>query len=104
MVKNKLENGITIRCKALASLPTRMVILIMGTLRVITKKDMEHMSGQVETGSQGNIYKMPKKVTEYSHGLMEIYIKDNGNKIIEKDMHISNGLMAMNIMDSGKMI
>jgi len=104
MVKNKSENGISIKCMALASLPIRMVILIMGTSRVITKKDMELISGLVETDLQGNTYKMPKKVTEYSHGQMEIYIKDNGNKIIEKVMHISNGLMAINITDSGKMI
>ena len=52
MVKNKSENGISIKCMALASLPIRMVILIMGTSRVITKKDMELISGLVETDLQ----------------------------------------------------
>ena len=48
MVVAKEESGIRVNYMALPRLHMQMVTLIGGNARMITRKDMEHMSGLVE--------------------------------------------------------
>ena len=50
-----------------------------------TTKDMEHMSGLVETDTSANGRRMSNTGMEYSDGLKDMYTMDNGNKIRKID-------------------
>jgi hypothetical protein len=71
---------------------------------MVRRKDMEHLSGLVETDTLGSGCRVSSTGMEYSDRLMELYIKDNTNKIISKVMHIADGQMALSIMDSKRII
>ncbi len=66
---------------ALPRLHMIMVSLIGGNTRIITRKDMEHMSGLMEGDTLGSSCRISNTAMEYSHGQVEMYIKDNGNMI-----------------------
>ena len=104
MVKSKEENGIRINYMVLPRLHIMMVALIGGNTRMVKRKDMEHMSGLMETDTLGNSCRVSSTGVEYSDGQVDLYIKDNGNKIKEKVMHIAGGQVGKSIMDSLRMI
>ncbi len=80
------------------------VALIGGNARMVTRKDMEHLSGLVEADTLGSGCRMPSTGMEYSDGLVELCIKDNTNKMIEKVMDITGIQLAKSIMDSTRLI
>ena len=104
MVIRQEESIIRINYMALSRLHLQMVALIGGNTRIITVKDMEHMSMLMETDTLGSGCRMSNTGMEYSDGQVEMYIKDNGNKIILKVMDIKGGVMAASIMDSTRTI
>ena len=53
-VRSKSENGISIKNMAAQRWNFQMVALIRGNSRMATGKDMEHMSGLMETDTLGN--------------------------------------------------
>ena len=71
---------------------------------MVTRKDMEHLSGLMETDTLGSGCRMTSTGMEYTDGQMDLYIKDNTNKVIEKVVHIKGWQVATSIMDSGRMI
>ncbi len=77
MVNNKEESFIRINYMALPSLHLMMVALIGGNRRMVTRKDMEHMSGLVEADTSVSGCRVTSTGMEYSDGQMEMYIKDN---------------------------
>ena len=91
MVKRKEESGIRINYMALPRLHMLMVALIGGNSRMVTRKDMEHLSGLTERDTLGSGYRVTCTGMEYTHGQVEMYIKDNGNKIKKMVMDITSG-------------
>ncbi len=82
----------------------KVATLIGGNSRMVTRKDMEHLSGLMERDTLGSGCRMTNTGMEYSDGQLEMYIKDNSNKIKEKVMHITGGQMARSIMESSRMV
>ena len=87
---------------ALPRLHLQVATLIGGNTRIVREKDMEHMSGLMETDTLGSTCRMSNTAMEYSHGQMELYIKDKTNKVKEKVMDITGGQMAMNTAETGR--
>ncbi len=104
MVIRKEESGVRINYMVLPRLHMKMVTLIGGNSRMVTRKDMEYLSMLMERDTLGSRCKIADTGMEYTDGLMEMYIKDNTNKIIEKVMHIEGWQVATSIMDSSRMI
>ncbi len=104
MVIRKEQSFIRINYMALSRLHLQVVALIGGNTRMVTRKDMEHMSGQIKRDTLGSGCRVTCTGMEYSDGQVEVYIKDNTNKIIEKVMHIEGWQAATSIMDSGRMM
>ncbi len=100
----KEKSGIRINYMVLPRLHMQMVTLFGGNARIITRKDMEHMSGLMETDTLGSGCRMSDTAMEYKQGQMEVDIKDNGNKVLKKVMHIKGGQVALSIMDSTRII
>ena len=82
----------------------QVAAVIQANSRMATTKDMEHLSGLVETDTSGNGCRMSNKGMDYSDVLKDIYTMDNGNKIRKMAMDILGGQMVTNTMDSTKMI
>jgi hypothetical protein len=104
MVIRKEESFIRTNYMALARLHMKVVALIGESSRMVKRKDMEHMSGLMETDTLGNSWRMFHMGMEYTDGQVELYIKDNINKIKEMVMDITGGQVATSIMDSTRMI
>jgi hypothetical protein len=82
----------------------QVAAVIQANSRMGTTKDMEHMSGLVETDTSGNGLRMSNTGMEYSDELKDMYTMDNGNKIRKMAMDILDGKMVTNTMGSTKMI
>ena len=59
----------------------QMATVIGGRTRIIRRKDMEYMSGQMETDTSGNGCRVTCTAMEYADITVEMYTMDNGNKI-----------------------
>ncbi len=59
---------------ALPRLQLQVVALIGGNSRIVREKDMEHLSGLVETDTLGSTCRMSNTAMEYTHGQVEVYI------------------------------
>jgi hypothetical protein len=88
----------------LPRLQMKMVTLIGGNSRMVTRKDMEHVSMLMEADTLGSGCRVTCTGMEYTDGHMELYIKDNSNKIKEKAMDITGMQLAASIMDSSSII
>jgi urate oxidase len=104
VVTSKEESFMLINYMALPRLQMKMVTLIGGNTRIVSWKDMEHMSLLVETDTLANTCRLTFTGMEYSDGQVEEYIKDNGHRVKEKVMHITSLMMAQSIMVSSRMI
>jgi hypothetical protein len=71
MVRKILENIILINLMAVERWKVQMVTGIGGNSRMITGKDMEHMSGLMERDISGNTCRVRSTGMEYTDGLME---------------------------------
>ena len=82
----------------------QVVTVIGGNIRMVRKKDMEHISLLVDTDTLGNTIKESDKGTEYTDGQMEECIKENSNRVKAMVMAISGIKMAMNISENTRMV
>jgi hypothetical protein len=80
-----------------------MVTVIGGNSRMVRRKDMEHLSGLMDTDTSGNSWMMSSTSMEYKDGLMEEYITESGNRIRWMGKDITGGQVAMNIGESTRM-
>ena len=81
-----------------------MATAIGGNTRIISGKDMEHLSMLMETDTWGNTCRVANTGMEYTEIQMEMHIMDSRNKKRKMVTDISGGLVATNTMDSTKMI
>ena len=93
MVIRKEESGIRMNYMALPRLHMMMVALIGGNTRMITGKDMEHLSGLVETDTSGSTCRVTDTGMEYTDGQMEQSIMDSGNRVTRMVTDIIRVLM-----------
>ena len=70
-----------------------MVTVIGGNTRMARRKDMEHMSGQVEADTSGSTCRVSITGMEYTDGKMEESIMDSGNWIRRMVTDIGSVLM-----------
>ncbi len=104
IVISKEESGIRVNYMVLPRLHLKMVTLIGGNARMVSMKDMEHLSLLMERDTLGSGCRVTCTGMEYTDGKMELYIKDNTNKVKVKVMHIAGGQVVKSIMDSTRMI
>ena len=81
----------------------QMVKSIGGNSTMTTGKDMQHLSGLMETDTSGSGCRVTNTGMEYTDTQMEQYIMDSGNRIRGLVTHIGGMLMAQNTMDHGRM-
>jgi hypothetical protein len=104
VVRKILQNIIFINYMAVERGNMQMVTRIGGNSRIITRKDMEHMSGLVEADILGSGCRVRNTGMEYTDGRVDHYIMDSGKRISRMVMDIRGMMMAQNIMDSGRMV
>jgi hypothetical protein len=80
-----------------------VVTVIGGNIRMIRKKDMEHLSGLMDTDTLGKTSRVTCTGTEYTGGQMEECIKENTNRVKKMVMGISGIKLAMNITENTRM-
>ena len=66
MVRNIKENGILINYMARPSLHIQMAAVIGGSLRITSRKDMEHTGGLLERDTRGNGTRVRNTGMEYT--------------------------------------
>jgi hypothetical protein len=71
----------------------QMVAVIGENSRMATGKDMEHMSGLMETDTSGRGCRISNTGMEYTDGQMEESIMDSGNRVITMVTDILRVLM-----------
>ena len=81
MVRKILQNIILINYMAVERGNMQMVTVIGGNSRMKTGKDMEHLSGLMETDTSGSGCRISDTGMEYTDGQMEESIMDSGNRI-----------------------
>jgi hypothetical protein len=91
VVKSKQENGIWINYMGLPSVHIQMVRVIGGIIRIIKRKDMDHITGLMEGDTRGNTSRVTVTGMEYTDGQVEQYIMGNGNRIRKMVMAIIGG-------------
>jgi hypothetical protein len=104
VVKSKQENGIWINYMGLPSVHIQMVTVIGGRIRIITRKDMDQLTGMMERDTRGNSSRVSNVGMEYTDGQMEKYIMGNTNMITKMVMAIIGGHLAMNTTESSRMM
>jgi hypothetical protein len=102
-VRNKQENTIWVYYMGLPSVHFQMVTVIGGNIRIITEKDMDHFTGQVERDTRGNTSRVRVTGMEYADTQMEQYIMGKTNREREMVMAIIGGQMEMNTTESSRM-
>ena len=55
----------------------QVATVIGGNARIITRKDMEYMSGLMETDTSGNTCRVSNTAMEYTDIAVEMYTMDN---------------------------
>jgi acylphosphatase len=88
----------------LPSVHIQLVTVIGGNIRIITGKDMDHFTGQVETDSRGNSSRVSGTGMEYADGQVEQYIMGDSNRVIAMVMAIIGIQMEMNTTESTRMM
>jgi hypothetical protein len=88
----------------LPSVHIQMVKVIGGRIRIITRKDMDQVTGLMEGDTRGNTSRMSGTGMEYTDGKMEQYIMGNTNREREMVMAILGGQMAMNTTESSRIV
>ncbi len=86
------------------SVHIQMATVIGGTIRIATRKDMEHTSGLMETDTRGNSRRGRVTGMEYTHGQMEECIMENKNRTREMVMAVTGFHLVMNTTESGRMV
>jgi hypothetical protein len=81
-----------------------MVTVIGGNVRIITTKDMDHITGLMDRDTRGNSSRRSVTGMEYTDGQMEQYIMGNKNRIRKMVMAIIGIHLAMNTTESTRMI
>jgi hypothetical protein len=104
MERSILENTIWINYMGLPSVHFQMVRVIGGNIRIITRKDMDHFTGQVERDTRGNTSRRRVTGMEYADTQMEQYIMGNTNRERKMVMAIIGGQMEMNTTESSRMV
>jgi hypothetical protein len=104
VVRIKKENGIWINYMGLPSVHFQVVTVIGGNLRIITRKDMDHITGQVDRDTRGNGSRRRVTGMEYTDGQVEQYIMGNTNRIRKIVMAIIGIHLAMNTTESTRMM
>jgi hypothetical protein len=104
VVKIKQENGIWIYYMGLPSVHFQMVTVIGGNIRIITRKDMDHITRLVDRDTRGNSSRVRVTGMEYADTLVEKYIMGNKNRIRKMVMAIIGGQMEMNTTESSRMV
>jgi hypothetical protein len=104
MERNMLENGILINYMGLPSVHIQMVAVIGGNIRIITRKDMDHFTGQLDRDTRGNSSRVRIRGMEYTDGQMEQYIMGNKNRERKMVMGIIGIHLAMNTTESTRMV
>jgi hypothetical protein len=103
MVTKIMENGILIRDVGVIRFNGQMVTVIGGNTRMVTRKDMEHLSGLVEADTSGISWMISNTGMEYTDGLMDKYITESTNRIRKMAKDIRGGQVAMSIGESTRM-
>jgi hypothetical protein len=103
MVRKNMENFILITDMGAERWKRQVVTVIGGNTRMVTRKDMEHSRGLMETDTSGNGWMIRFTGMEYTDGLMEEYIMDSGNRIWKMAKDIKVGQVAMSIGESTRM-
>ena len=82
MVRKILQNIILINYMAVERGNMQMVTVIGGNTRMARRKDMEHLSGLMESDTSGSGCRISCTGMEYADPQMEESIMDSGNRII----------------------
>jgi hypothetical protein len=88
----------------LPSVHIQMVTVIGGNRRIITGKDMDHITGLMDRDTRGNTSRVRFTGMEYADTLVEKYIMGNKNRIRKMVMAIIGGQMEMNTTESTRMM
>jgi hypothetical protein len=104
VVRKILQNIILINYMAVERWNMQVVTGIGGNSRIIRRKDMEHMSGLVDTDISGSGCRITCTGMEYTDGQMEEYAMDSGKSIRRMVTDIRGMMMAQNILDSTRMM
>jgi hypothetical protein len=104
VVKSKQENGIWINYMGLPSVHIQMVTVIGGNGRIITGKDMDHITRLMEGDSRVNTSRVTNTGTEYTDGQVEQNIMGNSNRARVMVMAIIGFHLAMNTTESSRMV
>jgi hypothetical protein len=88
----------------LPSVHIQVVTVIGGNVRIITRKDMDHITGLMERDTRGKRSRRRVTGMEYTDGQMEQYIMGNGNRISRMVMAIIGFHLAMNTTESSRMM
>ena len=99
-----MENGISINYMARPSVHFQMAAVIGGTIRITTRKDMEHTSGLMERDTMGNGRRVRVTGMEYTHGQMEKCIMENTNRTRKMVMAVTGIQMVRNLTETTRMI
>jgi hypothetical protein len=87
----------------LPSVHIQLVTVIGGNKRIITKKDMDHITGLMDRDTRGNASRVRVTGMEYADGQVEKYIMGKKNRERKMVMAIIGGQMEMNTTESSRM-
>jgi hypothetical protein len=87
----------------LPSVHIQLVTVIGGKIRMVRRKDMDHITGLMDRDTRGNTSRRRVTGMEYTDGQMEQYIMGNKNRIRKMVMAIIGGQMEMNTTESTRM-
>jgi hypothetical protein len=104
MDKNMLENGICINYMGLPSVHFQVVKVFGGNIRIMTRKDMDQLTGMMERDTRGNSSRVSGTGMEYTDCQVEEYIMGSSNRARVMVMGIIGFHLAMNTTESSRIV